>query len=80
MNREVKEGQIYRHFKGHVYKILCFGKDSETLEKLVVYKNIDNGEIWVRTFNMFNSLVDKNKYPDVKQKYRFELVEDVQRI
>ena len=78
--REVKEGQIYRHFKGHKYKVLCIGKDSETLNKVVIYKNIDNNEIWVRPLDMFSSLVDKNKYPDVKQKYRFEIVEDVQRI
>ena len=80
MDRELKEGQVYRHFKGHMYKVLCIGKDSETLKEVVIYRNIDTNEVWVRPLDMFSSLVDKNKYPEVKQKYRFELVDDIQRI
>lgn len=78
--RKIIEGQIYRHFKGHMYKVLCIGKDSETLKEVVIYRNIDTNEVWVRPLDMFSSLVDKNKYPDIKQKYRFELVDDIQRI
>ena len=39
------------------------------------YKHLEDGEIWVRPIEMFNSLVDKDKYPDVTQTYRFELME-----
>ena len=79
--REVKVNDIYKHFKGHTYKVSAIGYDSENYNekdplksRLVVYKNIENDEVWVRPYDLFNSLVDKKKYPDIKQKYRFELV------
>ncbi len=75
MLRKVKVGAKYRHFKGAHIKILCIATNSETLEKMVVYEDLINHEIWVRPYDMFNSLVDKEKYPEVKQKYRFELIE-----
>ncbi len=73
--RKILIGKIYHHFKGHDYEVLNIGTHSETLEKMVIYKNTSNGEIWVRPYEMFNGLMDKNKYPDIKQKYRFELKE-----
>ena len=42
----------------------------------VVYQNIDNNDIWVRPLDEFKSKVDKNKYPEVKQEYRFEYIND----
>lgn len=74
MLREVKVDQIYRHFKGHTYIILAIAKDSDDLSKKIVYKNIDNGEVWVRGYDEFISKVDKNKYPNSEYEYRFELV------
>lgn len=71
---EVKVGGIYRHFKGTLHKVICLARHSETEEVLVIYTH--ESDIWARPLSMFNSLVDKNKYPDVKQKYRFELVSD----
>ncbi len=76
MKRKVIIGSRYKHFKGHVYEVLCIGKDSETCKDLVVYKNIDTDEIWIRDLDMFNSLVDKKKYPSAVQKYRFEIYND----
>ena len=76
--REVKEGKIYRHFKGKEYKVLMVAYDSETnndenMRKLVVYEALyGDHKIWVRDYDMFLSKVDKEKYPDVKQEYRFE--------
>ena len=70
--REIKIGKKYRHFKGDIVKVLYIAKDSETLNKLVVYEH--NNEIWVRSLGMFLSKVDKEKYPDVNQEYRFEEV------
>ena len=72
--REVKEGQTYRHFKGNLVKIVAIAKDSETLEKMVVYEH--TGTIWVRPYDMFISEVDHQKYPNIKQKYRFEKIEE----
>ena len=72
--RVIKPNSIYRHFKGDLVKVLYIAKDSETLENKVVYEH--KGEIWVRDYNMFNSPVDKIKYPNVTQVYRFEEVEN----
>lgn len=74
INVEVVVGGIYRHFKGTMHKVICLARHSETQELLVIYTHGD--DFWARPISMFNSLVDKEKYPDVKQKYRFELVSD----
>ncbi len=67
-------GEKYKHFKGMIVEIIALGKNSESLEDVVVYKH--NGEIWIRPLNMFLSKVDKEKYPDIKQEYRFEKIEN----
>ncbi len=70
----MKKGEKYRHFKGMIVEILEIAKDSETLEEMVVYRHTDTDEVWVRPLSMFLSKVDKEKYPDVKQEYRFEKI------
>ena len=73
---EVKIKGIYKHFKGHYYIVEDIATDSETEEKVVIYRGLyDNNPLWVRPLDMFLSEVDHEKYPDVKQKYRFELQE-----
>ncbi|MDO4963463.1 MAG: DUF1653 domain-containing protein [bacterium] len=82
MERKIEIGKTYKHFKGHLYKVIDIVYDSESnndeeLKKVVIYQNLHDENLkWARPYDMFNSLVDKEKYPDVVQKYRFEEVDD----
>ena len=77
MESRMKPGDIVRHFKGNPYQILYFAKDSETQRDVVVYRAL-YGErgVWVRPMEMFFSPVDREKYPNAEQEYRFERAEE----
>lgn len=68
-----KRGEKYKHFKiGKIITIIGILRHTETEETSVVYEYEE--QIWNRPLDMFMSEVDKNKYPNVEQKYRFELI------
>lgn len=72
----VKPGAYYRHFKGKIVHVIGVARHTETSELMVFYA-CDNGTgIWCRPLSMFLSEVDHQKYPDVEQKMRFELIDD----
>ena len=73
---EVKKNGIYKHFKGDYYIVEDVATHSETREKYVVYRSLYGAaELYIRPMDMFLSKVDKEKYPNVEQEYRFQLQE-----
>ena len=83
--REFRAGDIVRHFKRetvdassdkYLYMIVGEATHSETRERMMVYAALyGDGGLFVRPLEMFFSEVDHKKYPEIRQKYRFELVE-----
>ena len=58
LNEQIKPGMIVQHYKGGVYKVIAIGKDSEYLEKQVIYAPVDKPEeIWIRPLAMFNEVI-----------------------
>ena len=85
MENRFSPGDIVRHFKRellsdeelagnkYLYEIVGVARHSETMEEMMVYKPLyGDGGMYVRPLEMFLGEVDHEKYPDVKQKYRFE--------
>lgn len=78
------KSNIVKHFKhkesvddplNYIYEILGVSTHSENHdEKFITYRSLKDHKVWVRPYDMFMSEVDHEKYPDVKQKYRFESV------
>lgn len=79
MSNRIKKGCIYRHFKGNLYKVIDFATHSETNETMVIYKALyGEKQLWTRPLSMFESKVDREKYPTATQKYRFEEIKDLE--
>ena len=70
--------QIYRHFKGNLYRIVTVAIHSETGERMVVYQALyGDYTVYVRELSMFTGKVDRNRYPDADQEERFKLLTQI---
>jgi hypothetical protein len=70
-------GGVYRHFKGKLYQVKGIATHSETKEPYIIYQRLyPPYDMWIRPREMFLGFVDKVKYPQVKQKYRFQLLSE----
>ena len=80
---EVAIGRVYRHFKGNYYFVENVAYDSETHERMVVYKPLyereDGRKIWVRPEKMFLEEIPERPDNITGQKYRFELCEEIEK-
>ena len=75
--RDIKIGETYRHFSGNYYRVLYIAVDSVTNKEVVVYEQLGNKHtVWTRPIDLFNERVDKEKYPDCLQTYKFEPISD----
>lgn len=71
---ELQINQIYRHFKGNLYLVQDIATHSETREKYVIYRALyGDVALFIRPYEMFCSKVDKSKYPEIEQEYRFQI-------
>ena len=79
----VKIGKVYRHFKGNYYFVEDIAYDSETQERMVVYKPLydreDGRSLWIRPEKMFLEQIPERPDNKTGQKYRFELAEEIQK-
>ncbi len=82
MERDIIVGKTYRHMSGNYYRVVCIAKDSTTPKgeeprQVIVYESLGSDRsIWVRPYELFAARVNKEKFPDCDQEYRFELVDD----
>lgn len=69
-----RAGEVWRHFKNQEYRIITVAQHTETDKEYVVYTALYNDKDYVRPLDMFMSEVDVKKYPDARQRYRFERI------
>ena len=80
---EVKIGKVYRHFKGNYYYVENVALDSETKERIVIYRAIydrNDSQIWVRNEKMFLEKVPVDRKDNITgQDVRFKLCEEIEK-
>ena len=77
---QVLKNRVYRHFKGNYYLVVDLAINNEDDSEYVIYRALyGDGQLYVRPKHDFTGLTDTLKYPDATQKYKFELVNKIER-
>lgn len=72
---EVLVGEVYHHFKGNDYVVRGIASSSDNPnQQYVVYEDVQTQKLWVRRYEEFTEELPIGKYPNVSQKFRFDLV------
>jgi len=72
---DATRASTFKHFKGNIYKIVTIAKDSDDLKEKVVYQGqYEDNPCWIRDKEDFFAKLDKEKYPNIDQEYRFEKI------
>lgn len=78
MRNQPKPQEIYRHFKGNLYRIVTLAEHESTGGTLVIYQALyGDNKVFARSLSEFLSVTDREKYPDAGQQYRFELQQEL---
>jgi hypothetical protein len=75
---ELSLGGLYRHFKGGIYRVTDIATHTETGEQLVIYMNMTTRKVYARPYEMFISKVDRIKYTEATQEFRFDKIKAIQ--
>lgn len=76
MFEDENKASIFKHFKGNIYKVVTIAKECENLQDMVVYQGqYEDNPCWIREKEDFFGLLDKEKYPNIDQQYRFEKIQ-----
>lgn len=69
MRQPPKQDDLWVHYKGGKYQIICIATETDTGQPFVVYRALSDSKIWVRMLFRFMSKVTNAEVPDGVWRY-----------